>query len=142
RRRRRPSHRSAGKRSYVMNRFILCAIVAMGLCVSTAHAAKQKKQESEVQKALKDAYPDAQTEITGTHEVNGVKVYDVKVTNKMGDSTAQITDFGDFLMYGVPHEYGQIKQLISANVSGLFKSNPEDVDMYRVTNYSVDFPGA
>src|SRR5436189_2395282 len=109
-----------------MKRFVLCAIVALGLCVGTTHAAKQKKQESEVQKALKDAYPDAQTQITGTNEVNGVKVYEVKVTNKMGDSTAQITDYGDFLMYGVPHEYGAIENLISSNVSGLFKDKPQN----------------
>jgi hypothetical protein len=103
------------------------------------HAAKAKKQESEVQKALKDAYPDAQTQITGSSDVNGVKVYDVKVTTKQGDSTAQVTEYGDFLMYGVPHEYGAISNLISSNVAGLFKDKPQDVEMYRATDYYVDF---
>lgn len=129
-----------------MKRIILSSLLALGLAFfalpDSAHAAKQKKKESEVQKALKDAYPDAQTQITNTSEMNGVKVYDVKVTTKSGESTAQITDYGDFLMYGVPHEYGAIKTLISTNVAGLFKSAPDDIDMYRVTNYSVDFAGA
>ncbi len=129
-----------------MRHIILSSLLALGVLAfvapDSAHAAKQKKKESEVQKALKDAYPDAQTQITNTSEVNGVKVYDVKVTTKTGESTAQITDYGDFLMYGVPHEYGAIKNLIATNVSGLFKSAPDDIDMYRVTNYSVDFPGS
>src|SRR5947207_15035896 len=106
----------------------------MGIITPTIDATKAKKQETEDQQALKERYPDAQTEITGTHDVNGVKVYDVKVTNKMGESTAQITDYGDFLMYGAPHEYGAIKNLISSAVSGLFKRTPQDIDVYRVTN--------
>jgi hypothetical protein len=126
-----------------MNRIFISALVAGGLLVTTsaADAAKPKKQESEVQKALKAAYPDAQTQITGTNEVNGVKVYDVKVTTPKGESTAQVTDYGDFLMYGVPHEYGAIRSAIQQDVSGLFAAKPEDIDMYRVTNYYVDFQG-
>src|SRR3954463_10663242 len=97
------------------SRIALASALALGTAAPSLYAAKKKKQESEVQKALKDAYPDAQTEITNTSEVNGVKVYDVKVTTKTGESTAQITDYGDFLMYGVPHEYGAIKNLIQTN---------------------------
>jgi hypothetical protein len=57
----------------------------------------------------------------------------------MGDSTAQITDYGDFLMYGVPHEYGAVNQLIEQNVAGVFKDKPQEVEMYRATDYYVDF---
>ena len=124
-----------------MKRVLLCSVLALGMAAPAVYGAKQKKQESEVQQALKERYPDAKTEITGTHEVNGVKVYDVKVTNKMGDSTAQITDYGDFLMYGMPHEYSNVQSSIAQNVGGLFSAKPEDVEMYRVTNYYVDFKG-
>ena len=117
--------------------FVLGLAVAVG--APTLQAAKQKKQETEVEKALKDAYPDAQTQITGSHDVNGTKVYDIKVTNKSGDSTAQVTEYGDFLMYGVPHEYGAINQSIESNVSGVFAGKPQDVEMYRTTDYYVDF---
>jgi hypothetical protein len=128
-----------------MKRIFLCSLVATGLIVSatatTAQAAKAKKQESEVEKSLKQAYPDAETKITGTSEVNGVKVHDVSVKSKKGESTAQVTEYGDFLMYGVPHEYGAIRRSIQQDVGGIFKSTPEDIQMYRVTNYFVDFKG-
>jgi hypothetical protein len=125
-----------------MKKIILCSVLATGLMVGTVDAAKAKKKESEVTKALKQAYPDAETKITATNEVNGVKVYDVTVKGKSGESTAQITDYGDFVMYGVPHEYAGVKNLIQSNVAGLFKSAPDDIEMYRVTNYYVEFPGA
>jgi hypothetical protein len=118
--------------------FVLGLAVAVG-APATLQAAKQKKQETEVEKALKDAYPDAQTQISGSHDVNGTKVYDIKVTNKTGDSTAQVTEYGDFLMYGVPHEYGAVNQLIESNVAGVFAAKPQDVEMYRVTDYVIDF---
>lgn len=124
-----------------MFRTLLCSAVSVALLAAPVDAAKPKKQESEVQKSLKQAYPDAQTEIAATNEVNGVKVYDVKVTTKKGQSTAQITDYGDFLMYGVPHEYGAIRSAIQKDIGGIFKSTPENIEMYRVTNYFVDFKG-
>jgi hypothetical protein len=124
-----------------MKKIILCSLLATGMMIGTADAAKPKKQESEVQKALKQAYPDAETSVTGTSEIDGVKVYDIAVKTKSGESTAQITDYGDFLMYGVPHEHGAIKSAIQQDVSGLFQSAPEDIEMYRVTNYFVDFKG-
>ncbi|HYO07501.1 MAG TPA: hypothetical protein VER17_00890 [Tepidisphaeraceae bacterium] len=127
-----------------MKRTILCSVLALGMFapVASVDAAKAKKQQSEVEKALKERYKDAQTQITGTHEVNGVQVHDVKVTTKQGDSTAQITEYGDFLMYGVPHEHANVQSAISQDVAGLFAAKPDDVEMYRVTNYYVDFKGA
>src|SRR5205823_1770351 len=129
------------ERSRPMKRSMFCIALAGAIFAGSAslHAAKQKKQESEVEKALKDAYPDAQTQIAGSHDVNGTKVYDIKVTNKTGDSTAQVTEYGDFLMYGVPHEYGAVNQLIESNVAGVFAAKPSDVEMFRVTDYCVDF---
>src|SRR5262249_9041925 len=46
---------------------------------------------------------------------------------------------GDFLMYGVPHEYGAVNQLIESNIAGVFASKPSDVEMYRTTDYCIDF---
>jgi hypothetical protein len=126
-------------------RIAACSIVTLMITIAlpgAADGAKAKKQESEVQKALKAAYPDAETSVTGTTEVNGVKVYDIAVKTKSGQSTAQITDYGDFLMHGVPHEYGAIKSAIQQDVSGLFQAAPQDIEMYRVTNYFVEFKGA
>jgi hypothetical protein len=127
-----------------MKKLILCSFLTTGMMVGTAgvaEAAKPKKQESEVQKSLKQAYPDAETQITGTSDVNGVKVYDVSVKTKQGESTAQITDYGDFLMYGVPHDVSGVRGAIQQDIGGVFKSKPEDIEMYRVTNYFVEFKG-
>ena len=58
-----------------MKKSWLCFALAAAFITATAnplHAAKAKKQESEVDKALKDVYPDAKTQITGSHDVNGV----------------------------------------------------------------------
>src|SRR5687768_12373682 len=137
------SHRPARfERRFTMKRFILCSALALGVVApATADAAKAKKQPNEVEKALKQAYPDAQTQLTGESDVNGVKVFDVSVKSKAGESTAQITEYADFLMYGVPHEYGAIRRSIEQDIGGVFKSTPEDIQMYRVTNYFVDFQG-
>src|SRR5204863_2973056 len=94
-----------------------------------------------VQKTLKEQYPDAQTTIERTDEVNGVKVYDVKVTTKQGDSTARVTEYGDFLTFGVPVESTGVRNLLASNVQGLFKTQPSNIDRFKVTNYSVDLPG-
>src|SRR5690348_3527962 len=121
-----------------MKKMFLTSLLAAGLVIgagsNVAHAAKQKKQESEVDKALKEAYPDAQTKITGSKDINGVKVYDVDVKTKQGESNAQVTEYGDFLSYGVPHEYSAIRDLIQKDVGGVFKSTPQDIEMFRVTN--------
>ena len=124
-----------------MYRILLSAMLTVALLAPVADAAKAKKQQSEVEKALKQAYPDAQTEITGSSDIEGTKVYDVAIKTKSGQSTAQVTDYGDFLMYGVPHEYSAIRSAIQRDVSGLFQSEPQDIQMYRVTNYFVEFKG-
>ena len=129
-----------------MKKIFLTSVLATGMMVGVtadvADAAKAKKQESEVQKSLKEAYPDAETQITGTSDVNGVKVHDVQVKSKAGESTAQVTEYGDFLMHGVPHQsYGITRNAIQEDIGGLFKSKPEDIQLYRVTNYFVDFKG-
>ena len=74
-----------------MQRSIICATVALAVFCGVSDGAKKKKKESEVTKTLKEQYPDATTEITATNEVNGVKVYDVSIKGKNGESTAQIT---------------------------------------------------
>src|SRR5438477_3180472 len=125
-----------------MNRILLALVLSLGLVVTTANAAKKTKvAETEVDKALKERYPDAKTQVTGSSDINGVKVYDVKVTTAKGESTAQITEYGDFLMWGMPHEYSAIKTSIEQDVAGLFASKPENIDMYRVTTYDAVFKG-
>jgi hypothetical protein len=103
--------------------------------------AAPKAQDNPVQKALQDKYPDAKVNIERTHKVNGVTVTDAKITTKDGgESSAQVTEYGDFLLWGMPRKAGMsgVSKPAAATVTGLFKGTPEDVDLFWVTNYLVD----
>src|SRR5438045_1810151 len=52
------------------------------------------RRDRDVDRALKKEYPDAQTEVHGSKLINGVKVYDVSIRTKHGESTAQVTEYG------------------------------------------------
>jgi hypothetical protein len=116
-----------------MRHVLICSTVAIGLMSGVALGAKR---DPDVDKALKSVYPDARTEITGSHEINGVKVQNVKVTTKDGESEAAVTEYGDFLYYGLPRTKN-INPNIEKNVSGLFKGM-SDMDVNWATNYLVD----
>jgi hypothetical protein len=120
-----------------MKRFIVCSVLVSGLIIGSAFAAKR---DPDVDKALKRIYPGETTQIVGNKTINGVKVNDVKITTKSGgEAMAQVTDYGDFVMYGVPREQeGQLKSAVQQRIAGLFKTPPSGIDMYRVTNYIVE----
>jgi len=110
------------------------------LAASSAQAAKPKSVD-EVQQTLKEEYPDAKLEKTGDHNVNGVQVSDYRITTKDGDSTAQITQYGDFLLWGKPRGFGggnAISQPAEDTLKGLFKGNISDVDVLQTSFYAVD----
>jgi hypothetical protein len=89
--------------------------------------------------AIKREYPDAKTEVTGTKEINGVKVEDVKITNAKGqESIAKVTEFGDFLLMGESRGDQSISQPAMDTLAGLFNAGQKDVDCYRVTSYVVE----
>jgi len=96
-------------------------------------------RDPDVDKAIKSRYPDATSEVTGNRTVNGVKVYAVNVKMKEGDSVAEITEFGDFLLYGVPLKKSMPKSAVET-LQGLFKANPDAVEQYRATSYLADLP--
>src|SRR4051812_31438118 len=120
------------ERSPIMKKVILGSLLAGGLTIGAATfpASAAKPRETDVQKALKEVYPDAQTQVTGTRDVNGVQVSEVKVTTKAGESAAELTQYGDFLSYGVPRNEGGLNNMISQATGGVFKSQPQDVDMF------------
>jgi len=115
-----------------MKHALICSTLALGLAATSVFGAKR---DPDVDKALKSVYPDARTEITGSHEVNGVKVQDVKVTTKDGESNAAVTEYGDFLYYGLPRK--NVDSSVQQNISGLFKG-VSDMDVNWATNYLVD----
>jgi len=113
--------------------------LAMTLCAGAALA--QAKRDPDVQKTIERAYPGAQSQVMGNETINGVKVYNVNIANKQGSSTAQITEFGDFLLYGAPQkETDSTKQMLTGNVGQLFQNQPSDVQKFRSTSYLIDVP--
>jgi len=122
-----------------MRKSIIPAFMILAFFASALLAAP-KPVSDPVQKALKDRYPDAKVQVMGTREVNGVKITDAKVTTKEGESTAEVTEFGDFLLYGLPRKGGltNISKPAADVISGLFKGTPGDVDVYWVSDYLID----
>jgi hypothetical protein len=119
-----------------MKRYLITAALAAGLCAPLAEA----KRNKDVAAVLKERYPDAKTEIVGTSEVNGVKVNDVKITTKDGQSsTAQVTEHGDFMLYSEPREgQKQLSKQAMQTVGEMFKSQPNEMALLRTTEYHVD----
>lgn len=118
-----------------MKNLFAAALVGSMMLAAPAFA----ERDPDVAKAIKSRYADAKTEVTGHREVNGVKVYAVKVGTDEGDSLAEITEYGDFLLYGVPLKAGSaIPKSATETLTTLFKAKPDDVDQFRATSYLVD----
>jgi hypothetical protein len=92
-----------------------------------------------IDQALKQRYgKDAKTEIIGAPStVNGVRVYPVRVTNKRGESTAMITEYGDFHLSGMPSNFKGMPEAVR-NTRTLFKSEPQNAEQFVADGYFVD----
>lgn len=123
-----------------MRKTLLAAALAAGVCVSGAISLGQQKRDPDVQKTLQRAYPGAQTQVMGNEEVNGVKVYNVNVADKSATSAAQVTEFGDFLIYGAPQHSPELTKLIQDNAGQMFQQAPSDIQLFRRTSYLIDVP--
>jgi hypothetical protein len=124
-----------------MFRKLFIPFIAAGLFAGLAYSAETAPDA--VNRALRRAYPGARTEVIRSRDSNGVKIYEVNVSGREGQSTAEITESGDFLNWGTPMRESdrQIRNL-QAQTEGLFKTQPTNVDLYRTTNYVVDFATA
>jgi len=128
-----------------MKQLLLTAALAAGVC-ATAPSFAQSKRDPDVNKTLQRAYPDTRTTVAGTETINGVKVYNVQVEDKRGSSTAQVTEHGDFLFYGVPQREQQFMQALQAGGdaggggAGLFQGKMGEAQVYRSTSYLIDAP--
>jgi hypothetical protein len=123
-----------------MKRFLLSAALATSVCATTANFA-QAKRDPDVQKTLQRAYPGAQTQVMGNEVINGVKVYNVNIADKSGaPSSAQVTEFGDFLIYGAPQHSPELTKLIQTKAGEMFQTAPSDIQLFRSTSYIIDVP--
>jgi len=118
-----------------MRRNLLIGCVVATLLCGTAVQAQRNKA---VDRALKAQYPDATTEVIGSRNINGVKVNEVRVKTKDGDSTALVTNDGDFIVSGTPVNPRAMPEAASRALSGLFKNNPTDVERNIATSYTTE----
>src|SRR5581483_5688882 len=111
---------------------------AAGLVAGTAAAQQQPNQA--VEQAIHRVYgPEgAQTKLQRSYEVNGVKVNEFEVTNQYGTSYALVTDDGNYLTSGIPHNPKIIAGPVSATIDRLFANKPAQVKVFTVTNFLVD----
>src|SRR5215475_2690649 len=107
-----------------MRQAILMGVVVVGFLASAALAKRD---------------PDVETQAVSSREINGVKVNIVDVKTKDGDTQAQVTQYGDFLVYGLPRgKEGPYMQVVRKNTEGVLKDPPTDVKVFRQTTYVVD----
>jgi len=123
-------------------RFILIGCLALAVTCGAAWG-QQKEERSgrpeALDQALKQRYgSDSTTEITGAPTTyNGVRVYPVRVKNKQGESTAMITEYGDFLMSGLPSQFKGMPEVVRSTRT-LFKAEPQQAQQYVADGYYVD----
>lgn len=96
------------------------------------------QNEAKMNEAVQRAYPNAQSHVTGSQDINGVKVYNVAITSPQGQSTAQVTDAGDILISADPAGAKNLPAPVSQLLSALFKKPPQNVQAYHVTRYLID----
>ena len=113
-------------------------LIASSLILSLMSPVAFAKRDPDVNRALKKEYPDATTEVMGVRTVNGVKVSDVKITTKHGETMAKVTEYGDFVLVGESRGDNNVSKPALETLNGLFKKGQQDVDCYRVTSYLVD----
>jgi opacity protein-like surface antigen len=136
-----PPFFGATKKETAMKKLLLTAALATSVCATAGATFAQSKRDPDVQKTLQRAYPDAQTHVTGAEQVNGVKVFNVNIADKSGNpSNAQVTEHGDFLIYGAPQRSAELTKLIQDNVGQMFQSKPSDIQLFRSTSYLIDVP--
>ena len=130
-------------------KFLLIGSLALALAGGAALAQKDDDRKSAddrsggrteaIDQALKQRYgKDAKTQIIGAPStVNGVRVYPVRVTNKRGESTALVTEYGDFHLSGMPSNFKGMPEAVR-NTQTLFKANPENAEQFVADGYFVD----
>jgi hypothetical protein len=125
------------------------AIFAAWVCAIPSRAADRPDK---VAQALRDRYGDVQTEIVGQSRIiTGVRLYQVKVNGDRSartqqranassseyHSTAQVTEFGDFLASGTPIAFRKLPEPVQ-QVKELFRTTPIDADAFVADSYYFD----
>ncbi len=130
-----------------MRSSIIVGCLCLGVLASTAAAQRDRADDrretggrpEQIDQALKERYgKDATAEIVGQPtEVNGVRVYQVRINTKRGDSTAMVTEYGDFLLSGLPSQFKGMPRSVQ-NTRALFKTEPQNAEQFIADGYYID----
>lgn len=100
--------------------------------------ASQQVGRTRAERSLAGLYPGAKFEITQPKAVNGINVYDAVVHTPGGDTLAQVTDYGDFLVSGSPIPPEQAPAGVREATQDLLQgATTTDADALIATNYFV-----
>lgn len=116
-------------------RVVSASLLTACLAASSAFGARVNEEAG---KTLQRLYPKAEFSDVTTETFNGVDVYNVKVAADGETSTAQISENGDILFYGMPRSLKRLDQQASDALQGLLKTKPSDVETYRTNTYEVE----
>ena len=149
------------ERSSFMKRHFLCGLMAVGMATSFAFAqanprtpaaaqpaaaGQQGNIPAELDRTLKAHFPNAKYSVSGEHEQDGVRVYNVQITPQNGQGwTAEATEHGDFLATGARKvDINSVPANVREVLSGIWRSPPQEIDDELATFYLVTIgaPGA
>ena len=98
-------------------------------------------QTWKVDRQIRQDFPDQSKEVLRSYEVNGIRVFHLKITGNRGESSVQITEGGDYLSKAVPTRLGGMPDNVMAVLKSLFTSPPAAAKHYERTTYTVDVAG-
>ena len=91
-----------------------------------------------VDQQIRKDFPDQSKEVVRSYEVNGIRIFHLKITGNRGESTVQITEGGDYLSKAVPTRLGGMPDNVMTVLKSLFTSPPSEAKHYESTTYTVD----
>lgn len=113
--------------------------ILAGLALAVASGAAFGQRPERLDEALREQYgKDVKTEIVGTPStVNGVRTYNVRIDGPEGESRAVVTEYGDFMLSGVPREFSGLPESVR-NVQSLFRGKARDAEAFVADGYYID----
>jgi hypothetical protein len=91
---------------------------------------------------LKQDFPNQTREVVRSFEINGVRVFHIKITGNKGESTVQITEEGDYLSRIVPTRYSGMPELAKSVLRATFSAQPTGSHFCESTTYAIDIGGS
>jgi hypothetical protein len=135
----RPLRRAPFGKEIVAMRIRPTLVAALGLLGTLALGASGQTRRVDVQ--LSHDFPDQRREMLKQDEVNGTRVYEIRVTGDKGESNVVITEAGDYLFKAVPTRIGNLPEPVSGVLGALFREAPASAQMLERTSYLVDVGG-